>query len=39
MVSYLPEAVADGADYAEPKEKSEEENLAYSSGCNYSHIC
>jgi len=38
VVSNSPEAVAHGADYAKPKEKGKEEELAYSSGCNYFHI-
>ncbi len=38
IVSYLPELVADGADNTQPQEQSEEENLAYTSCCNYFHI-
>ncbi len=38
IISYLPESVTNCADNAQPQEKSEEENLAYTSCCNYFHI-
>jgi hypothetical protein len=38
IIPDLPEICTDSADYAEPKEKGEEKELAYSSGCDNSHI-